>query len=503
MRTKGILFLLLTVCFFCGFSWKDDLEKQIRDSDIQRLETEDYSAVFLSMLTPESYSEKDLAFYLALPTVSTDYRFTRMEDMGLFLSQYVLKNELPSEIFLGLDIRKIAEASGYKEKNYRKSVDNFITFFVTSYPDISYEILLSYPSLEEWVNMDKALRQRLLYAYRRIVPLFLEVPNISLFYVGCEDWMIANPGNYSPQGICHEEVSEQVFLMTIGAGKYLTVKENWDEKLERLEILLQEALDMPGSPDDSYLSVVFLGDSVIGNSSGSLSVPGAVAGLSSAVTYNCAYPGMSAALYNQEVDLRFPQVLESLCSGDLSVLPEDKAIYSNMKAFQEDWSNRKAYGHLCFFINFGLNDYFGGVPLRSRDTQDIYTYTGALRNAVYRLETSFPGAKIVIMSPSYTMYFSEGTESFNAEGDQLMDYVTAAREVADETDHDFMDNYSNLGIDARNYARYLDDGVHPNERGRFLMATHIVNKLDALYPKRRIPIRTDVPIIDTVKVRSK
>jgi hypothetical protein len=503
MRIKGILFLLLAFCFFSAFSWKDNLDKQMRDRDIQRLKTEDYSAVFLSMLSPESYSEKDFDYYLALPTVSVGYRFTQLNDMGLILQKHVLSNKSPFFIFLGLDIRQIAEVSGYQEKDYRKAVKDFITLFVTAYPNISYEILLSYPSLEEWINLDATLRQKLLHAYRKIIPLFLDSHNISLFYTGCEDWLIANPGNYDPQGICHSDVAEQVLLMTLGAGKYLTVEENWEEKLERLEILLQEALEMPRSPDDSYLSVVFLGDSIMGNYSGSLSIPGAVAGLSSSTTYNCGYSGMSAAVYNKEDDLTLPQVLDSLIGGDLSLLPKDKPIYANMKAFLENWSTRKAYGHLCFFINFGLNDYFGGVPLRSRDTQDIRTYTGALRSAVYRLERSFPGAKIVIMSPTFTMYFSEGTESLNTDGDQLIDYVAAAREVANETGRDFMDNYSNLGINDYNQARYLDDGVHPNERGRFLMATHIVKKLDSLYPKRRIPIRTDVPIIDTVKVRSK
>jgi lysophospholipase L1-like esterase len=503
MKTKGILMLLLIFCFFSGFSWKENLEKQMRYGDIQRLQTNDYTAVFLSMLSPESYSEEDFKYYLDLTTISAGYRFNRLDDMGLFMLQHVYTDHMPSTIFLGLDIRQIAEASHFQEKEYEKAVKTFLSIFVTAYPDISYEILLSYPSLEEWINLDADLRQKLLHAYRRILPLFLDSPNISLFFTGGEDWLIANPGNYDQFGICHMDVAEHVSHLTLIDGKYLTVKENWEEKLDRLELLVQTALNSPEAPNDSFLSIVFLGDSIMGNYSGSLSVPGAVAGLSSAVTYNCGYSGMAAAVRPMYKDLTFPKVLDSLISADSSSLPRESHIYGDMATFQKDWSGRTDYKHLCFFINFGINDYFDGVPLRSNDSQDIYTYTGALNNAISRLESRFPGAKIVIMSPTFTTYFSAGTEHFNAEEDQLIDYVFAARDVALKTGHDYMDNYHGLGITSLNAARYLDDGVHPNERGRFLMASHIVKKLDALYPKQHLPIRTTVPKGTSVKVHSK
>ena len=45
----------------------------------------------------------------------------------------------------------------------------------------------------------------------------------------------------------------------------------------------------------------------------------------------------------------------------------------------------------------------------------------------------------------------------------------------------FIDNYHNSVITAENKMNYIvDDGVHPNENGRFEIAIQIVNLLDEI-----------------------
>ena len=39
---------------------------------------------------------------------------------------------------------------------------------------------------------------------------------------------------------------------------------------------------------------------------------------------------------------------------------------------------------------------------------------------------------------------------------------------------DVVDNFGTLGIDSSNYAEYLPDLVHPNEKGRFMMAQKMI-----------------------------
>jgi hypothetical protein len=497
MSRKGIssritIFLLLTLifCFFCGFSWQDELNKQLRKGDALRLETEDYSAVFLSMLPPESYAEKDFEYYLGITTISCGYRFSDLNDMATFLLQNVLMKKNPSTIFLGLDIKKIAETYSYNDQQYHDAVRNFISFYINAYPHISYEILLYYPSLTEWLDMNPDIRESLLTAYRNMIPLFTDSPNVSLFYAGSEDWLIANPGNYNKKGICHFDVAEQVLLLTMGAGRYITVAENWEDKLDRLESLIHTAEDSPALPDYSTLSIMFLGDSIIGNYTGSLSIPGAVNGLSQATVYNGGFGGLGAA-YQKATMPSFPKLVDALITGDMTLIPENVPAYESFPTFRRDMSSRDSYENICFFIALGLNDYYGGKPVQSADPSSDKAYVNALRLGIRKLQTTFPEAKIILMTPLYTTYFSGGTDIQAPGGGQLTDYVDAALALADELSIESMNNYKELGITATNQAEYLADGAHLNEKGRYLMANHIVAKLKQLYPIRRLAPRTN------------
>jgi hypothetical protein len=497
MSRKGIssritIFLLLTLifCFFCGFSWQDQFNRQLRKGDALRLETEDYSAVFLSMLPPESYSEKDFEYYLGISAISCGYRFSDLNDMSNFLLQNVLTKKNLSTIFLGLDIQKIAEAYSYNDQQYHDAVSNFISFNIHARHHISYEILLNYPSLAEWLGMNPDMRDILLDAYRQIIPLFIDLPNVSLFYIGGEDWLIANPGNYDRHGICHLDVSEQVLLLTIGAGRYITVKENWIDKLESLETLIHTAENSQALPDYSGLSVMFLGDSLIGNYTGSLSIPGAVNGLSQATVYNGGFGGLSAA-YQTAAMPSFPQLVDALITGDVTLIPESVPAYESFPNFRRDMSRRDSYENVCFFIALGLNDYYEGAPVQSEDQSSDKAYVNALRLGIRKLQNTYPDAKFILMTPLYTTYFSAGTDIQAPEGGQLTDYVNAALALADELSIESMNNYKELGITATNQAEYLADGAHLNEKGRFLMANHIVDKLKTLYPRRRLPVRTN------------
>jgi lysophospholipase L1-like esterase len=490
LNTLFILLIPLISCFLCGFSWQDKLEKQLRIGDALRLESDDYSAVFLSMLPPESYSEGDFDYYLGLTTISCGYRFSDMNDMGIFLLKHVLTEKSPSTIFLGLDIRKIAETYSYNNLRYCEAVRNFISFYINAYPLISYEILLYYPPLSEWLDMDPNIRKNLLAAYRNILPLFMDTPNISLFYTGGEDWLIANPGNYDQHGICHLDVSEQVLLLTVGAGRYLTVTENWKDKLGSLEALIYTAEDSPALPDYSGLSIMFLGDSIIGNYTGSLSIPGAVNGLSQATVYNGGFGGLGAA-YQKDTMPSFPKLVDALIIGDLSLIPDSVPAYESFPAFRQNMSNRDSYENVCFFICLGLNDYYGGKPVQSADPSSDKAYVNALRLGIRKLQTSYPEANIILMTSFYTTYFSGGMDIQAPGGGQLTDYVDASLALADELSIESMNNYIELGITAANQAEYLADGAHLNEKGRFLMAKHIVDKLKTLYPRRRLPARTN------------
>ena len=111
----------------------------------------------------------------------------------------------------------------------------------------------------------------------------------------------------------------------------------------------------------------------------------------------------------------------------------------------------KEADRLCFAVNFGLNDYFIGLPA----DDDAYpynskSYAGALRLGVKLLKEAFPDADIFIMSPNFTSYYGYGSIPQSENGGTLRDYVAAAKEAAADMNVHFLDNYTELGINRTN-----------------------------------------------------
>ena len=135
----------------------------------------------------------------------------------------------------------------------------------------------------------------------------------------------------------------------------------------------------------------------------------------------------------------------------------------------------------CFVINYGINDYYDGLAVSSEDPYDISTYAGALRTAVQTLREAYNDIPIILQTPIFTTYFSNGTERNSAQGGVLEDYVNAVLTLGEELQVIVLNNYTELGINKDNQANFLLDGCHPNEQGRFLMGTKLIEKLQDLH----------------------
>ena len=144
---------------------------------------------------------------------------------------------------------------------------------------------------------------------------------------------------------------------------------------------------------------------------------------------------------------------------------------------QEEHDDRK----LCFVIYFGLNDYFGGHPVSNpEDAFDVTTYAGALRVGIDKLQTAYPDAEILLMTPNFITTFANGTEPMSEKGGTLIEYVDTAIEIANEYNVPCVNSYVDLGINEANASAFLADGTHLNETGRFLLAKQIMERIAAL-----------------------
>ena len=194
-----------------------------------------------------------------------------------------------------------------------------------------------------------------------------------------------------------------------------------------------------------------------------------MAGLSDAAVYNFAIGGTSAASRGGDA-LDFPNIIDDFLAENTS--PSGSGMLFTPGGTEDENLNQK---RLCFVINYGFNDYFSGTPMENpQNPYDIATYKGGLRSCIAKLQTAFPNADFILITPTHTGYFNNGMEIKSAEGDVLSAYVDATREISEEFNLFFVDNYNNYVITDENLIQYLSDGCHPNEQGRLLLATTLM-----------------------------
>ena len=108
---------------------------------------------------------------------------------------------------------------------------------------------------------------------------------------------------------------------------------------------------------------------------------------------------------------------------------------------------------------------------------DITTYQGALRAGIKKLQEAYPETQILLMTPNFTTYSECGKVQISEVGGVLEEYVEAVLSLAEECEVNVLDNYHELPITLENWKKYLADGCHLNERGRFLVGKRIAQKL--------------------------
>lgn len=135
----------------------------------------------------------------------------------------------------------------------------------------------------------------------------------------------------------------------------------------------------------------------------------------------------------------------------------------------------------------GVNDCAYNVPLGDMSTGN-HTFVGALSEVVYNMQSHYPKAKIVLMTPliaTYNGYMFDYTK--NNEHLFLEDYRQGIRLVAKMLGAVVYDTNMYSGLNPNNgymsetYYSSREDGVHPNEEGHKRIAEPLINLLDNLY----------------------
>lgn len=246
------------------------------------------------------------------------------------------------------------------------------------------------------------------------------------------------------------------------------------EDLIEPEIEEKEVTEVtPEASDSGRLQIVFLGDSILDgyrNETGIASITGE---LCNADVYNLAMGGTTAALSQYEnavfeewTSRGLQGVVHAICGNvDAGILNGYRAgeVFATCDFSKTDY----------FVIEYGMNDFLSAIPINNdSNTNQEFTYVGALRIAINRLRSSYPDAQIVLCSPNYAQfwgkdgsYLGDGNMVDNGGGTLAAYYRVCGNVSADENTL-FLNAYEGIGLNTYSADEYLEDGIHLSEKGR-------------------------------------
>lgn len=463
----GVIFFIVLVWIIYSCFNTDLLQKR---QDLKRLSSESYQGAFFSMYNIDTYNEEDFVTYRGIPVVRMSYNLQSWKDISIYLTKILSSPNTVTNIYLGLDPVSLWESSNKDSERWNKNLERYLLPIFKAREDVVYEILLPVPSLQYWINLDSAQLKESVEAYRELVESVSFYSNVIIFFPGNEEWLIANPANYLENGQVNKDVSQKLFLYTFCDHNFQISMGNASEMFERLISLIDQERQMAHTyPDLSTLCIVFFGDSVLTYNRGSMSLPGVIGGLSGAQIYNCGLGGTPASgdpavIYNMN------SMVNHFLDQDTDGLGGNDYLFGLTDYINGDHQEKRH----CFVLNYGLNDYFSGCPVENpEDDYNTGTYAGALRTGIHALRESYPDALILVMTPTYTLLFSNGTERNSEVGGVLTEYVDAAVRVSEEMGVYCKNNYWDSGIDQESQELYLADGTHLSERGSFYLGRQI------------------------------
>lgn len=122
----------------------------------------------------------------------------------------------------------------------------------------------------------------------------------------------------------------------------------------------------------------------------------------------------------------------------------------------------------------GTNDYgHGDAPFGTLDSEDPYTFCGAVSSLIRKLKKDFPDKRIIFMTPIHRL---NETDPSYPDSKTLSDYVDAMRAICENHKVDIIDLFK---INPLNPAdkELVPDGLHPSDKGHSIMAEVIADEL--------------------------
>ena len=146
-------------------------------------------------------------------------------------------------------------------------------------------------------------------------------------------------------------------------------------------------------------------------------------------------------------------------------------IYDFTFELRTEVMNRKADAVVVFG---GTNDFgHGDAPFGNVDSEDVYTFCGAVNSLCKKLKRDFPDAKIVFMTPLHRL---REKELSYPDSKNLESYVDAIIEICKNNDISVIDLFRINPLDPED-KDVIPDGLHPNDKGHAILADIVAEEL--------------------------
>ena len=241
-------------------------------------------------------------------------------------------------------------------------------------------------------------------------------------------------------------------------------------------------------------TIVNFGDSIFGNAQPPVDISTYLAEKTGATVYNCGFGGCRMSQHVSAWDaFSMYRLADSIVSGDFTL--QETALESTEVDLPDRFTPSIERLKSVDFskvdivtIAYGTNDFTSNIDMDNEENAyDTITLAGALRYSIEKLLTAYPNLKVFVLSTAYRVWVDSDNEyaflydsntHTNADNVKLSDYNSKLKEVAEEYNLPFVDDY-NIGINQFNRLHYFPvaDGTHHNEMGRKLIAEHLAGAL--------------------------
>lgn len=446
-----------TIYTYKNFAYFDD---EIFQNNIVDLKNSKYDSFYYSFLGSYISDPQNFPVFSGTNPIFIKPSVKDYENINTLLDIAIQKEGIKNAFF-EIDTVALSTGEGLNELDYFDKM-------VEKYSEVKFYVTLEYPHSSYWKNKDKDTRDKMIATNSEVVKKLSHNDNILFFAPGSEKWLVESHANYN-ESVPTEEVALSLLITSVCNRKYPVNKDTVTDYENNLKDLADSSLEYPELKD---CELIFIGDSIIGNYHGSVSIPGMVNGLSGCESYNLAIGGTSGIG-------GLNGIVDYMLGTSSSVGMDAPEFEAEMKRFKEENDPNK---QKVFIINYGVNDYFSGVPARAGSgipyEDNAYdSYESGMRAGIEKIKAAYPDAKICIISPIYTNYFLSGTEIKSNVGSPLNTYREVGRSLAEEMGLMYLNSTEKIEINEKNYTTYLVDGVHPTNEGLYLIGNTIIRFL--------------------------